>query len=105
MRNLTNSPEKANHEPSEFTVFIRSGNGENGALIATYSFRLMSEAEFDKVFGMYARSVDPRPEPSKFTTDESAPGSVRTCWNCKKPISGECCEKCGCEQQDDQDND
>jgi len=88
-------------EPSEFTVFIRRGD-EDGALLGTYSFKLMTESAFDAAFDKYVRRNDSRPEPSVHTNDERSPVTTHNCWNCQKPLAeGTCCDKCGCPQEDE----
>jgi hypothetical protein len=100
---LLNSGKSGNrNEPQEFTVFVRSGN-EDGRLLSTYSFKLMSEQAFDHAFDQYVRRMESKPvEKETFTTDESAVDSVAKCWNCRQPIaSNACCLECGCEPKDD----
>ncbi len=45
--NATKTPRES--EPQEFTVIIRRGT-ETGALVGTYTFKIMSETAFDKAF-------------------------------------------------------
>ncbi len=98
--NLGKSHARRN-EPQEFTVFVRRGN-EDGRLLGTYSFKLMSEQAFDQAFDQYVRRIESKHVDEKFTTDESAVDSGHKCWNCRQPIaSNTCCLECGCEPKDE----
>jgi hypothetical protein len=89
------------NEPEEFTVFVRRGD-EEGVLLRTYSFKLMSEAAYDTEFGRSGdKHESTRQEPNSYTTDARSPATVHNCWNCQKPIGANaCCEKCGCPQEE-----
>ncbi len=90
---------KSKSEPEEFTVFIHRGD-EDGTLLGTYSFRLMTAAAFDVQFERCAES-DVRNAPNSYTTDARSPETAHKCWNCQKPVSaGACCETCGCEKEE-----
>jgi hypothetical protein len=90
---------KPRSEPEEFTVFIHRGD-EDGMLLGTYSFKLMSAASFDEQFERCAER-DARNEPTTFTTDARSPETAHKCWNCQKPLSaGACCQTCGCEKDE-----
>jgi hypothetical protein len=89
--------------PSEFTLCVRRGNAE-GERLGTYSFQLMNATAFDEAYGEYSRDAAPRTEPAQFTTDaRSLEEAKKGCWNCHEPLLGECCEKCGCCQAHDID--
>lgn len=89
--------------PSEFTLCIRRGS-EEGERLGTYNFRLMNATDFDTAYGEYSRDTAPRTEPAQFTTDaRSLDTAKNACWNCHEPLTGECCEKCGCCQAHDSD--
>lgn len=90
-------------EPAEFTIFVRRGK-EQGTLLSTYTFKLMSEDAFDQAFDNYVRNNEAKAEPASFTTDECAVDSVISCWNCRKPIEANtCCAECGCEQKNEEE--
>jgi len=89
--------------PTEFTLCVRLGGAE-GERLSTYNFRLMSTAAFDSAYGEISRETEPRPEPAQFTTDARSLATAKNvCWNCHAPLLAECCEKCGCCQSHDSD--
>ncbi|HEY9777864.1 MAG TPA: hypothetical protein V6C81_29150 [Planktothrix sp.] len=86
-------------EPRMFTVLIRRGSPE-GELLATYKYVLLSEAEYDATYAQ-ASEVQAPVQQARYTTDARSVDGSRNCWHCGKPIVGQCCAQCGCEQDED----
>ena len=99
---LTGAHERPVPEPRNFTVEIRRGS-EDGELLATYSYSLLSDAEFEKAAGSYAREIETPIKPAQYTTDATSADTAKNCWNCRQPLKGDCCTQCGCDQNDEEE--
>ncbi|HEY9867694.1 MAG TPA: hypothetical protein V6D08_00680 [Candidatus Obscuribacterales bacterium] len=89
--------------PASFTVLIRRGSSE-GQVIGTYNFQILDDIAYATTLEAKLQEASERniAPPVVFSTDHRLPGSVRTCWNCSTPLSGDCCSNCGCCQDSEQ---